>query len=476
MKVVLKNGQIVDLRITTEGDEYALVDEKGTIIARLTKEDDTAPFVVTTEDRKKFSESDDELASLLDLLNRGFQMDLFSGIEDSEDEDSSFEGDPFDPREISIDQKKVAMDTILRRFEQGTLCLNPNFQRKELWKDDRKSRLIESLLLKIPIPMFYVSSDEDGNWTVVDGLQRLSTIRDFVLGKAYLADKSHDPKKKGDGLKLTGLEFWHDFEGYTMKKLPVYLYNRLSETEFSFTIINPGTQEEVKRNIFKRINTGGIPLSSQEIRNALYGGKSTELLNKLAEMKIFKEATGRSIKTDRMEDKELVLRFVSFLLRRYTTYDKAVTTDEWLSDTMILLNAFPDLNTREARKLITRKKIQVSQIKIMSEEEITVIFEKTMHRAKQLFGMSAFRKSVPGHRRTPINKSLFETWGVLLSDMSEDEFLRLMAHKKAMFEEYERLLHDPKFVVAISRDSTRVSSVTYRYFEVKKLINQYSHD
>lgn len=476
MKVVLKNGQIVDLRITTEGDEYALVDEKGTIIARLTKEDEAAPFVVAAEDRAKFAESDEELASLLDGLSRNFQMDLFSGIEDSEDEDSSFEGDPFDPREISIDQKTVSMDAISRRFEQGTLCLNPNFQRKELWKDDRKSRLIESLMLKIPIPMFYVSSDVDGNWTVVDGLQRLSTIRDFVLGKAYLADKNHDPKKKGDGMKLTGLEFWHDFEGYTMKKLPVYLYNRLSETEFNFTIINPGTPEEVKRNIFKRINTGGIPLSSQEIRNALYGGKSTELLNKLADMKIFKEATGRSIKTDRMEDKELVLRFVSFLVRRYIAYDKTVTADEWLSDTMILLNAFPDLNTREARKLITRKKMQISHINVMSDEELTAIFEKTMRRAKQLFGMSAFRKSIPGHRRTPINKSLFETWGVLLSDMTDDEFSGLLAHKKAMFEKYEQLLHDPKFVVAISRDSTRVSSVYFRYTVIKSLIEEYSHD
>jgi len=277
-------------------------------------------------------------------------------------------------------------------------------------------------------------------------------------------------------MKLTGLEFWHDFEGYTMKKLPVYLYNRLSETEFNFTIINPGTPEEVKRNIFKRINTGGIPLSSQEIRNALYGGKSTELLNKLADMKIFKEATGRSIKTDRMEDKELVLRFVSFLVRRYTAYDKTVTADEWLSDTMILLNAFPDLNTREARKLITRKKMQVSHINVMSDEELTAIFEKTMRRAKQLFGMSAFRKSIPGHRRTPINKSLFETWGVLLSDMTDDEFSGLLAHKKAMFEKYEQLLHDPKFVVAISRDSTRVSSVYFRYTVIKSLIEEYSHD
>ena len=324
--------------------------------------------------------------------------------------------------------------------------------------------------------MFYVSSDEDGNWTVVDGLQRLSTIRDFVLGKAYLADKERDPKKKGDGLKLTGLEFWHEYEGYTMQQLPINLYNRLSETEFSFTVINPGTPEEVKRNIFKRINTGGIPLSSQEIRNALYGGKSTELLNRLTEMPIFRSATGRSIKSDRMEDKELALRLVSFLVRRYTTYDKTVTADEWLSDTMILLNGFPSLNTRDTRKLITRKNIDVKLINVFSEDDITEIFEKAMHRSVRLFGNAAFRKSIPGKRRTPINKSLFETWGVLLSDLSEERFECLMTQRWELFNDYEKMLHDPKFIVAISRDSTRVSSVIYRYNEIKNLIDTYSHD
>lgn len=476
MKIRLNSGKSVDIHISIMGDEYVLVDENGKIVARLNKEDDAASFLVDEADRSVIEESDEDLRSMLDSLEREYYFDLYSGVEDSDEKDESWEGDPFNPQEISIDQKRVAMDTILRRFEQGTLCLNPNFQRKELWQDDRKSRLIESLLLKIPIPMFYVSSDEDGNWTVVDGLQRLSTIRDFVLGKAYLADKERDPKKKGDGLKLTGLEFWHEYEGYTMQQLPINLYNRLSETEFSFTVINPGTPEEVKRNIFKRINTGGIPLSSQEIRNALYGGKSTELLNRLTEMPIFRSATGRSIKSDRMEDKELALRLVSFLVRRYTTYDKTVTADEWLSDTMILLNGFPSLNTRDTRKLITRKNIDVKLINVFSEDDITEIFEKAMHRSVRLFGNAAFRKSIPGKRRTPINKSLFETWGVLLSDLSEERFECLMTQRWELFNDYEKMLHDPKFIVAISRDSTRVSSVIYRYNEIKNLIDTYSHD
>ena len=143
---------------------------------------------------------------------------------------------------------------------------------------------------------------------------------------------------------------------------------------------------------------------------------------------------------------------------------------------MILLNGFPSLNTRDTRKLITRKNIDVKLINVFSEDDITEIFEKAMHRSVRLFGNAAFRKSIPGKRRTPINKSLFETWGVLLSDLSEERFECLMTQRWELFNDYEKMLHDPKFIVAISRDSTRVSSVIYRYNEIKNLIDTYSHD
>lgn len=95
----------------------------------------------------------------------------------------------------------------MRRLQQGTITLNPDFQRKEVWNRERKSQLIESLLLKIPIPMFYVSSDEKSNWTVVDGLQRISTLRDFVLGKSYLEDTQKNIDKKAMGSNCKGLNF-----------------------------------------------------------------------------------------------------------------------------------------------------------------------------------------------------------------------------------------------------------------------------
>lgn len=415
----------------------------------------------------------EETRKTIELLERKINEMEFVGIEESGDEiGEDDDNDPFDPSTISIEKKTISMDTIIRRLGQETFILNPDFQRKEVWDEDRKCKLIESLLLRIPIPMFYVSADTSDNWTVVDGLQRLSTIRDFVLGNKYLESKNE--ADKGDGFPLKGLDFCgRQLNGRTMKDLPTVFYNRIMETELTFTIINPGTPEDVKRNIFKRINTGGKMLSPQEIRNALYGGLSSKLLNKLAELRIFKEATCWSVKDERMEDKELILRFVSFLIRDYSTYCKAQNIDDWLCDTMIILNNRENFGTRDIKKLIREKRVNISDVTIMTDDEITSRFILAMQRGKKIFGGHAFRKSLPPHRRTPINKALFETWGILLSKLTEEEYCSLRAKKLSLLSDYEDYLWNEQFIIAISRDSMNKNSVNYRYTELSNLIKKY---
>lgn len=159
-----------------------------------------------------------------------------NGVYEKEEEEFDQESYPFNPKHISIDKKPMTMDAIIRRLKQGTIILRPDFQREEVWTQENKSRLIESLLLNIPITMFYVSADVDGNYTVVDGLQRLSAIRDFVLKENF---KISDTRSLRNGMKLVGLEFLTKFEGMTFNELPINMQNRINETEFTFTIINP---------------------------------------------------------------------------------------------------------------------------------------------------------------------------------------------------------------------------------------------
>lgn len=469
MYFLLSNNQQINLVLYQKDDtNFVLVSTEGKEYLSLKKNDlDRLEF---SYDSSLFSEREEDMKRKIDELYYKYIEETASGIEPEEENNEI--SDPFNPKDISINTKIIPMDALLRRLKQGTLILNPDFQRNEVWSDVRKSQLIESILLEIPIPMFYVSADEEGRWTVVDGLQRISAFRDYILGEKYM--KTKDSEIEGLGIKLQGLEFLNNIEGCQMKNLPNNFYNRIMEAQFSLTVINPGTPDEVKRNIFKRINTGGMPLSSQEIRNALYGGKISILLKKMSEMKIFKEATGSSIKSLRMEDKELLLRFLSFVVRDHTSYKKTQNVDTWLSDTMIIYNSYPSLDSRDLKRSKSRGTINLSDINNLDEDDIISSFKKAMKYASNLFGKHAFRKSYGELKRRPINKCLFESWGVLLSKISSTRYSNLLKNKDQFMADYSKLLDDNRFIIAISRDSMRQWSVFYRYNELTKLIDKYS--
>lgn len=395
-----------------------------------------------------------------------------SGIESDEVEDDFIT--PFNPDDISINSQTVALDTVLRRIKQNRIRLAPSFQRNSVWDDIRKSRLIESMMLKIPLPMFYVSSDKDNNWDVVDGLQRITTIKEFILGK-YDSDKEKYDEK---GFKLKKLEFWGKLNGQTYNDIPGKLYNNIAETELAFTVINPDTPEEVKRNIFKRINTGGMPLTAQEIRHALYQGLSTKLLKDLGEKESFLTAIDK-VDDSRMGARELILRYLSFYIMDYTSYIKDSSMDAYLSNSMRIINTFDNFSLETIQDEFKYEKkldfnILYKSIKFKEIKKITEDFETAMIRARYIFGEHTFRKSYPGKRRTPINKTLFEVFGNLLGALSEEEYQYLKNNKQDFLEEYkEEFLLKTEFAHMIGRDSHKVLSVKKRYKDLSKLIKKY---
>lgn len=347
--------------------------------------------------------------------------------------------EPFDPEKIDVKTKNMTIGLIMERIRGGDaeIDLMPDFQRRAgIWDLTRKSRLIESLLLRIPLPVFYVASSHDERWSVVDGLQRITTLKEF------LHDKS---------LTLINLEFLQELQGKRFDQLSRQMQRRIQETEVTVHVIQPGTPSAVMFNIFKRINTGGLPLSPQEIRHAIKQGSATRLLKELSESKDFKEATGGSIKDERMADRECILRFCAFHINDPLKYTSG-NLDSLLIQMMDQINKWPP-----------------EKILLLSQD-----FIKSMLASKRILGKSAFRKYYgPQYRLSPINKALFEVWSVHFARLSQEQIELLVKHKESLMNKFANLMiHDYEFVGSISAGTGDAYKVKRRFQQIGGLINE----
>lgn len=341
--------------------------------------------------------------------------------------------EPFDQTKIDINMHTPTLDLIIKRLENKEIDLMPDFQRKAgLWNAEQKSRLIESLMLRIPLPAFYFDGSNDENWLVIDGLQRLTTIKEFFI----------DEK-----LKLQNLEFMTDYQGCTYKDLPRTYIRRMEETQIIAFTIKPGTPPPVKYNIFKRINTSGLELSDQEIRHAIYQGKATSLLQKLSKNENFLLATCKSIKKERMEDREFILRFIAFRERDISEYEGYI--DDFLNSTMELINNFDDERL----------------------EYIEQQFNMGMKLSYYIFGNRAFRKmySLDG-RRNPINRALFDTWSICLSRLLDEEIGKVKKNKEKILDDFIKVMNEDKKFANSYLNSSKTSAVKERFKIIKRII------
>ena len=359
------------------------------------------------------------------------------GFEAETDDEAGTVERPFDPARIKIHTVSAVVGQLMSRIEYGEIDLAPDFQRLSgIWNAERKSRLIESLLLRIPIPVFYVAADEEEKWAVVDGVQRLSTIRDYVTSK----------------FPLTRLEYREELNSRRYDDLPRAMQRRINETQFIVNVIEPGTPPEVMFNIFRRINTGGVPLNGQEIRHALNPGPVRDYLEQLASSTAFVNATARSISPDRMNDRECVLRFLSFHMEPWEQYS-ADSLDSHLETAMKALNAV-DANRLEA---------------------LAADFRRAMSAARRIFGNDAFRKRYrPDAGRHQISIALFETWAVQLARCSPEQIERLVAQREALRNRFMALLNDDaEFEKAISVSTGTSQRIRKRFTAIRDLVQEF---
>ncbi len=321
----------------------------------------------------------------------------------------------------------------MRKIEMAEIKLDPDFQRNLVWDKTRQSRLIESILLKIPLPAFYLDANQPNQWVVVDGLQRLSTLDEFFNKKSF---------------SLVGLEFLgRHFEGMTFSDLPRSSQRDIEETQLTMYIIRPETPPNVKFTIFYRINTGGMVLTAQEIRHATFPGRAPKLLKDLASSEEFKTATYFSINPKRMDDRECILRHFAFRRTNYSKYAKADLND-FLGTAMTTLN--------------TAKEVEVG---VLKED-----FLRAMSLCHDIFGPYAFRKfNAQASTRGPINKALFETWSTAILDFDESKLIR---SKDALIAGLDNALRkDLEYLKSLSQATGGIVPVRKRFSKAYQIID-----
>lgn len=353
-----------------------------------------------------------------------------TAIEEEDLGQANTEAVPWDPSKIRITTKYFSLREAVAQIQVGDIDLSPDFQRDYVWKQRQRTKLIESILLGIPLPAFYFNQDDDGRFQVVDGVQRLSTVSLF-MDNGHVLDK-------GD------LEYLKHLHGATFSMLEPADLRRVQTAQIVVHVIEPQTPDEVKYDIFGRVNTLGEPLSTQEIRHAMSKSRSRLFLKDLSELQVFDTATGWSYwgldvngmrvrNTARMANRELVLRFCA--LRHYTDeeYRKHNGLNSFLVDYTRRLDSLPAKGPP-----ITDDELHTLRLD----------FEQAMNNAHVILENQAFRRlSSKAKRRSPISRAVFECQAVAFADYRLRElFPKAEAIRAAFWSAFE----DPEYVRSVT--------------------------
>lgn len=352
-------------------------------------------------------------------------IDLKEDIEGiGTDEDASLGDYPIDTLLIRNESRTVF--DVVRRIEKGGFIMDPDFQRDFVWDEDKQSKLIESVLMRIPLPVFYLGENEKGQMIVVDGLQRLTTFKRFL---------DNDFRLK--------LSYQSELDKKLFKEISPKLQSRIEDCNLILYVIDAKVPERARLDIFERVNSGE-PLTRQQMRNCLYNGQATKFLTKEAETELFKEVTGNSLKQKTMRDRECINRFCAFSLLSLEDYKGDM--DEWLA---IALKNMNNLCELELHKLSKK-------------------FHDSLKNNHLLFDSQAFRKHTPEQRkRGVLNISLWDVMTVGFAKYSNE---KVKLHAEELRKGFYQLLNDKVFNDSITLGTNSAKNVKKRFEMIEKML------
>lgn len=381
---------------------------------------------------------------------------------DTVDDDDTTRGDavvkPWDPSKIRITTKQFSLRDVVTQIADKELDLAPDFQRDYVWKQRQRTRLIESILLGIPLPAFYFNQESDGTYQVVDGVQRLSTIELFM--------------RDGFMLDRQDLEYLQALHGNTFSTLEPPASRRFRSTQIVVHVIEPQTPDEVKYDIFGRVNTLGSPLSAQEIRHAMSKDRSRAFLKDLTELDSFDEATawnywrrapdsegGRSRDSGRMTNRELALRFCAFYHYSDIDYRAHSSLDAFLVEYTRRLDGRSERSPALSDAVL---------------EQLKSTFDRAMKNAHAILGRAAFRRWPPDQkRRGPINRAVFESHALALADY---DLAALKPHHKEIESAFRAAFDEPEYSRAVTVGTGDPRAVATRLSRTREILAEVLND
>jgi len=421
--------------------------------------DNTPPNSLSSTDNEDEDEGDDNS-----------ELNFTTGL--NKKDHSSVEASSIIPKGLQstrISQVTPTVSLIYDRVGYKEIDLQPEFQRGDrIWPEKDKARLIESVLLRLPLPVFYfaerpnddIDADLDFDWIVIDGLQRITALVEFMKGK----------------YKLKSLKLLSQYDNCYFNDLPRKEQRKIREYQIYGHLIQISEDsDEMIRELFHRINTYGKNLSPQEIRSALYPGSANRYFRFFVEENTFIDAIPAKINSNRMLDIEYALRAVAYMILGYENYYYD-TTDAFLSHAMQVLNKHSYKNENEF--------LHIDPI----YKEIDSRLKSAFNCITEIFGDSAYKKETGGK----VNKTLFESLSSIFALMS-DEQRKLISSKSIALEFKSRLLKmidmDEKtstwesnndvwstrgFDYAVSNSTSKKITILYRFRSIVKLINDVS--
>lgn len=338
-------------------------------------------------------------------------------------------------RKLVTQPYDMSVQTVVEQVKNGDIFLEPSYQREYRWPKDKASRFIESLLLNIPIPNIFLAEEEDVTYTVIDGRQRLNTIKNFIL-----------PDSEKERIVLQGLQVRSDLNGKTFDELSKKDQGKLKKQYLRCSVILNDSDPQIKFDVFERLNTGSEKLQPQEIRNCTYRGNFNELIKVLAKNSKFKDMLKLNTNNNKnMTDVEYVLRFFAYSL----------DLENYKGSVGEFLNNF----------MRTHRNLTDEQI-----DSYKTLFENTVKNIYSVLGKNAFKRYVPDKKNwySVTNKALFDAEMVAFSKINISNLNQESIEK--IRNDIKNKMSDNDFIKTIERTTNIVERVLKRINDISTIL------